>query len=610
MMKPILTNYFRKKMKTESKIPFVIICLWILYGNCSIWAQRDSSFTYEAIVEGNRKILLRDATKFNTYPTVRDSVVRIPAIQYYTVPVAVENKFSPLPIASTRIQMDEKLPYLYRGYARAGIGNFFTTPVELGYTSGRSKKGEVGVKYQLYRSSGLDLENNDIPDDFNDQHASVWGGYFLKNKTRIGGSIDWNRNAYHFYGLESTAFEKNGFKLADIDFAQRLNSIEVKSHLITFERDTGNINFSAEAGYRNTADLRGGKENQFDLIGSVRKLRNDALFKIDGGFTYNEFQRSMPDIVPQISFEDTLNGDLIQSVGRRSSETVLVNIRPSASVELNHFRATIGAAVYLDAGKSKPVRFYPIAEMSYNMFKGLLVPVIGVSGQTSLQSYYSLFKQNPFIVPFAQLENLNERLQVYARLAGSLSTTVSYRTGISYKITENMPLFVNSYTPASELTRLWGNGFAANYDHVSMVNVFGECSFYSRKSWNAFVRGEFFRYYNKIEAHAWQLPSMKLTSTLQYTWREKFIFSSEIHLWGSRMARSLTPVENVNPNSEGFYDFKLKPLFDLGLKGEYRYNKRLSAWCQLGNTLGVKYRMWSGVPSQRFLAIIGASYSF
>ncbi|MFM7106106.1 MAG: hypothetical protein ACKOW8_11340, partial [Flavobacteriales bacterium] len=106
-------------------------------------AQRDSSFTYEAVVEGNRKILLRDATKINTYPTVRDSVVKIPSIQYNTIPVVVENKFTPADITATRIQMEEKLPYLYRGYARAGIGNFFTTPIELGYTSGRSKMGEI-----------------------------------------------------------------------------------------------------------------------------------------------------------------------------------------------------------------------------------------------------------------------------------------------------------------------------------------------------------------------------------------------------------------------------------------------------------------------------------
>ncbi|MFM7103882.1 MAG: hypothetical protein ACKOW8_00050, partial [Flavobacteriales bacterium] len=293
---------------------------WLLFSFtvADLFAQRDSSFTYEAVVEGNRKILLRDATKINSYPIVRDSVVRIPTIQYNLIPVSVENKFAPADIPATRIQMDEKLPYLYRGYVRAGIGNFFTTPLELGYASGRSKKGEVGVKYQLYRSSGLDLEDNSIPDDVTDQNAAVWGNYFLKNKLRIGGNVNWNRNAYHYYGLNSEAFNLNSeaFKKlyanpSQLDFRQRINTFDVRSHLTTFERDTGNFNFAVEAGYRNTSNISGGKENQVDLSGSVRKLRNDALFKIDGGFIYNAFSRVVPEVPTALSFEDILNDNFI-----------------------------------------------------------------------------------------------------------------------------------------------------------------------------------------------------------------------------------------------------------------------------------------------------------
>lgn len=599
---------------TDSKILLLttslLFCLWMQQAS----AQRDSSFTYEAVVEGNRKILLRDATKINSYPTVRDSVVRIPTIQYNVIPVSVENKFAPADIQATRIQMDEKLPYLYRGYVRAGIGNFFTTPVELGYTSGRSKMGEVGVKYQLYRSSGLDLEDNNIPDDFTDHYATVWGNYFLKNKLRMGGDVSWNGNTYQYYGLDSEAFKQLDSDLSQIDFRQRINTVEVKSHLNTFERDTGNFNFSVDAGYRNTAIISGGKENQIDVSGSIRKLRNDALFKIDGGIIYNAFDRNVPEVPPALSYEDVLNDGIINASVRRKRESVLINVRPTASVEINDFRAVVGAGVYLDANdESRPVRFYPLAEASYNLFDGLIVPLVGISGQTSIQSYYSLYKQNPFVSPFVDVQNLNERLNIYARLAGALSSSVSYRTGVAYKKMENMPLFVNTYTPSavSGLTRLWGNAFAPVYDKVSVLNVFGELSFYSRKSWNAFARGEFFNFKTDNEISAWQLPQWKVTSTVQYTFKEKFIFSSEMHMWGSRVARSLTPVGNdVKANENGFYDFTLKPLFDLGLKGEYRYNKRLSVWCQFGNALGLKYRMWSGFPAQRFLAIIGASYSF
>jgi len=590
------------------------VSLFILTAMTSaskVHSQRDSAFTYEAVVEGNRKILLRDATKINSYPVIRDSVVKIPAIQYSTLPVSVENRFEPMAIAATRIQMEEKLLPLQRGYVRAGIGNFFTVPVELGYSSGRSKKGQMGAKYRLYRSSGLDLEDNSIPDDFTDQNATVWGDYFFK-KLKVGGKMEWNNNNYHYYGLESKAYKEITPDLNNIDFEQRLNTVAIQSKISSFERDTGNVNFSAEAGYRNSSDLRGGKESQFNIHGAVRKLRNDALFKLSGGISQNTYERNMPVRLNDLSFLDTLNADLDSASAVRKTQSLLVNLSPSAVISRQGFRAFIGAAVFLDAESSRPVRFYPNAEISYNMFDGLMVPAIGVTGQTAMQTYYSLFLQNPFISPFSECKNLNERLHVYAQLSGALSQSVSYRTGVSYKRTENLPLFVNTYSSSVGLTRLWGNAFDVRYDDVDVLNVFGELSVYSRKSWNAFVRGDYYKYSTQKESSAWQLPTVKITSTLQYSFKEKFILNSEIQFWGSRDARSYTPLNDTSvlPNENGFFDIRLKPLLDLGFRLEYRYTKRLSFWSQMGNALGMKYRIWSGFPSQRFLAVIGAGYSF
>ena len=79
---------------------------------------------------------------------------------------------------------------------------------------------------------------------------------------------------------------------------------------------------------------------------------------------------------------------------------------------------------------------------------------------------------------------------------------------------------------------------------------------------------------------------------------------------GDRWARSLAPVHGIEPADGKVYDHVLKGFADVNLKVEYRYNKRLGAWVAMNNALAMKYQRYSGYPTQTFVAMMGASYSF
>jgi len=103
----------------------------------------------------------------------------------------------------------------------------------------------------------------------------------------------------------------------------------------------------------------------------------------------------------------------------------------------------------------------------------------------------------------------------------------------------------------------------------------------------------------------------------QYALRNKFIVSTDIFYIGSRWAKSLVPVHDVDPyivtsgsSSNTEYHFKLKGFLDANFRVEYRYNKRLSAWVQFNNAFALKYQRWGAYNNQQFLATLGAAYSF
>jgi hypothetical protein len=124
-------------MKTKF-LKYIIVGIASLLIGSDVSAQsRDSVIDMESEFTGERKIFLRDANKISTNPIVKEQVVEMTTIQYSTLPTRRTVTIEPKPIAAAKINVEDKLPRLYRGYIRAGAGSYFTTPVDFYYTAGR-----------------------------------------------------------------------------------------------------------------------------------------------------------------------------------------------------------------------------------------------------------------------------------------------------------------------------------------------------------------------------------------------------------------------------------------------------------------------------------------
>jgi hypothetical protein len=585
---------------------FIALC-FIFTGAAGIAQTRDSVINMESQFEGERRLFLRDANKLSTVPLIKEQVIDMTTIRYSTLPTRKTVTIEPKPILAAKINVEEKLPRLYRGYVRAGFGTFETVPVDFYFMDGRSKKGTYGIHYKLLRSSGLALGDGDsIPDRFSDNRLEIWGRRFLK-KHILEGSLNWERNVSHWYGFDNAQF--TGEDVFMDSLRQRLNTFGGRVSYATFERDSSEINYKFDLAIRNTKDLFDGSETNFDWVATASQLRKTELFSGEIGVNYNTFSFTGPNIgrfgVPILDEEN---------IKARSWDNAVIRLVPTAQTIWRDLRAKVGVGLYFEGRGDSPAHFYPLAEVSYNMFKGLIVPYAGVRGSVEPTTYLGLYRENPFIQTFPDLRNRNNKLELYGGIGGAVSKTVSFSAGVNYNSWENFAYFVNDSLYLSDSTNILyrsvGNRFTIIYDDLRALNIHGEMAIYSGEKWKANLRGDWFNYTLGNEVHAWHQPNLKITASGQYKLRDKFTVGVDIFYIGSRWAKSLVPVEGVEAEADGSYHFKLDGFTDANINVEYKYNKRLSAWVQFNNTLALRYQRWSGYDVQRFLAMMGATYAF
>lgn len=576
----------------------ILICLLAL--STASFAQLDKELTEAAEFEGERKLFLRDANKLTTDAVLREQASQMTTIRYTTLPTRKISTIEPQLIQAARVNVDERLSKLYKGYIKAGYGSYFTPLADAWYSSGRSKKGEIGAAYRHISSAGgVSTNDNDTIDDhFSDNRAELWGKYFFK-ESMLRGQLNWERNVTHWYGFNNRLFDASDARLAMDSLRQRMNTFGGKVSYSTFHRDTARYNFQVDMALRGTRDLYQGRETNFDIMGHVSKLVNTELFSAEMGLNYNNFNYFGPDLGPD---GNVLMGE--EMTRERNWDNAVIRLIPMAQTVWKELRAKVGMGLYIEGRADNPGHFYPLAEVSYSLFNGIVVPFAGVRGSTEPTTYLSLYQQNPFITTFPDLKNRNNKLELYGGIGGAISRTVSYNVGVNHYTWSNFAYFVNDSIGAV------GNRFIVVYDDLTALNLHGELAIYAGEKWKANIRGDYFNYSTGQEAQAWHQPGLKFMASGEYNLSNKIIVGVDAFYIGKRWAKSNVMVAGVDAQSDGSYHLQLKGLLDANMKVEYRYNKRLSGWVQIHNAFAARYQVWNAFNNQRFLGLMGATYAF
>lgn len=568
----------------NTKLTFsLLVAALLMIAAPSANAQRDT-LQMDVTFTGTMELFLKNSAKLSTWPQIRESVVELPPIRYSLLPFKPMVSIEPKTIDAAKINLEPKLPKLYRGYVKGGFGLYTTALLDVYYMDERSRDGSWGFEYKHLSSAGNTALEDSIPDNFSHNMAHMWGRRLMK-KHALKGDIRWDRNMVHAFGIDPALF----FDATTDDLRHRFNGLTGSIGLESFYRDSTMLNYKGDLRFRNYTDLTGGVENNVDFRGTARRYNDGDLYSINFGINYNDF-----------------NFTPLRTDGAANQENVLLNAEPMVNTRKGPLEISVGAGIWIDARGESPFHFYPLAEASLHFLDDLFVPYGGITGRMELNNYHNVSQQNPFIQSDVELINTNRKLELYGGIRGSLSSAAGFNVRVSNTNFDDFLYFVNDTLNGP------GNRFSTLYDALSVFNLRAEFTIKTLDNFRLQARGDYFLYTTDRELYAWYQPTTRMTLSASYSFDDKLIIGVDLFSEGKRRAKSLVQVRDDDAvlEDDGTYTVNLNGYLDANLNVEYRYTKRLSGWLRFNNFLASRYAFWNLYPVQRFNAMMGASYSF
>lgn len=564
--------------------------VWLLASN-SAFAQDSIPDSLNIFIIKNYKPRLGNYNKINVSPEPIPFQESKPDLNYGVLSKQYKTSFDPEGISPAKMQA-EPVKKLGFGYIKLGFGNYTTPFGEVSLANKRSKKYAYGLNIRHLSSSGQ-LKNTWFS-GFSDNHAEMWGNYFV-DKLILSGSITYDRNVVRYYGFDPGTIERNRN-----DFKNIMNGLLSKVSLEQGKFQTKSLFKSSTLSHRYFSSAQNVNENQ---------LLSEVVLGYTLNSNNNEQERS-PAVHESsvINMKANLDYFHINNVSNNNHSNVIATLTPSFEYKENLLKLKAGGSLVWDIQNGQAVSFiYPDFQGKISIVDELLGITAGVKGGLTRNSLWSVTNTNPFFVPFSATEpfnlwrNTSTTYDVHGGLEGKLSSSLTFRLLLRGSRHRNLPLFVNDYSIGVDGTR-----FIVVFDHVSLLNPHAEASWCLRDKFNLHFTFDYLNYNTDTETKAWHRPSILSTLSTNYNIASKFILKADIFYIGNQYARV---INNVSSEAVAAVR-KLKGITDLNLGLEYRFNKKFGAWLSANNIAGMRYQRWNRYPTQRFNFLVGISADF
>lgn len=594
------------------KINYKVLIIILLAGFQTAFAQKkDENIGTEVInVVKSYTPTISDAFKVKETPTLDDEeTAKKEVIKYNIFSFPVASTFTP---EKGRAAAVDKTPQerLYNNYATLAFGTYASVNAELFLTHDLNDTDFVAGMLRHQSSQG-NIKGVKLDDKFSDTGLDLTYGS-KQDLYRWNVDLGYQNQVYNWYGLP----QYFGNNLSDTDQKDLINSIDPSQTYHNFYIG-GNIATSdsffekAALKYNRFWDATGSEENHVIFKPSVNLGVADYFFKLNFTVDYlnAKFDQSYPlDFVP-IS-ESDLSGE---------SSNVILSANPNFQILKEDLTVNVGAEVtYLsvlknnyygiDGGTDGKLFVYPKVNASYKVVGDLMIAYAGAEGGLHQNSYRELTNSNPFLSPTQFIKPTDSQYDIYVGLKGKLTNAVSYNVRGSYLNEKDKALFIsNPYTQSiTNEAYVNGNSFSVTYDNLKTISFFGELKADFSKNVAFGINGTFATYNTDLQPEAWNLPEMKLSSTLDINITKKWFAGANVFFVGERfdfqVDQSFTEI--------GLDKRTLDAYFDANLNVGYRHNERLTAFVKANNIANQAYEKWLNYPVQQFQLLLGASYKF
>ena len=571
----------------------LIIPTFILFCFLPVTAQinkQEPGLKREVTLYNPYKPSLPEVKKRSFLPVMNDTIKLTPEFHYDIKTKAFMPEYTISPIKAAAL-LSDPLPKLYKSYVNIGIGNFLTPLAEISITNERSKKGAIGFNGRHFSTSGkVDLPNGrKVFAGYMDNDLSLFGKRFFR-KNFFESSVDFSQKIRHAYGYDPRITDYSPDKS---NIKMRYNDIGAKALLSSLTLDSTTFSYDFDIYYNFFSYDNNMFQHSAGFAGVMAKSYKG--FYLGSGISYDYYK-----------YSDSL---------LLSPENIL-SISPfiKKSTELWSFK--LGFQVLLD--KITNLHFYPDINFGFSIVPSYVSFFAGLSGKLEQNVPFKIISENPFLasnqfpdfIPngiLFRLPDTDHELIVSAGLKGNTGLEGNYLVSASYSLINNMLFYTNIVFPDSVVPTARGNYFLPIYNDAELLNIHAEMSGRINDklsfTWMANINN-----YSVGTDYAWNKPAWDGKFGLKYNLRDKIIAGMELSAQGKRS----TIVNGDYLSSQAGYPsimIEMPAHFNLSLSTEYRYSKILSLWAKLNNISYNRYYEWAYYPSQRFIFMVGFTYS-
>ena len=540
---------------------------------------------------------ISDASKVKEVPDLDDEGnAKKETIKYTIFSFPVASTFTPSKGKAEGVEK-EKQAHLFKNYATAGIGNYGTFIGELFVNHDLNNTDYVGGMFRHHSSQG-GIKQVELDDRFYDTSLDLMYG---SNQKDLSWNIDLGlqNQIYNWYGLP-TGF---GNALSPQDRRSLVNSINPRQSYNTIFLG-GNIAFSESIlnkmslKFSHFTDIYNTSENRFYIKPTVEFDVMDSAVKTDIILDYvgGTFEKNYMTNTQPLKYGFTNLG-----------------ISPSFVMLKEDWTLNIGAAIFysIENQNTNKLFVYPKFNASYKVVGDLMIFYAGAEGNLKQNSYQDLVDSNPFLSPTLFIKPTDQQYDIFAGLKGKLTNNLSYNVKGSYINERNKALFrSNDYTEnTANENYAFGNSFQVVYDDMRTLNFYGELKADFSDNVTFGVNGSFSSFKNDNQSEAWNLPAIKVNTSLDFNITKKWFAGANLFYVGERKdyKTNMDIVYIVAPSQN---PITLKSYFDVNANVGYNYSDRLTAFIRANNIANNGYQKWLNYPVQSFQLILGANYKF
>jgi outer membrane receptor protein involved in Fe transport len=569
--------------------------IFILALSASAFAQKDNENIGTEVVNVVKPYTptISDAFKVKETPTIEDEDnSKKTDIKYNIFSFPVASTFTP---SKGRAASVDKTPQekIYKNFASLALGNYGTVNAELFITENIGENSYIGGMLRHLSSNG-GIKDVELDDSFRNSQIDLTFG------TRTE-ALSWNLDAgyqnqmYNWYGLPedylSTLLpEDRQLIISAIEPEHVYHNAYVGTKL-SFNESIFN---EVTAKFNRFWDSYGAAENRFFAKPVISFDINDTKIKAEfiADYVGGEFEETFGDLVAY-KYGYTNFG-----------------VHPSFSIVKNGWAIDLGAAAFYSMategdGDSK-FFIYPQVNASYKLVGDLMIFYAGAEGTLEQYSYRDVTNENPFVAPIQPIGPTDRQYDIFAGLKGKLANSVSYNLRASYVNERGKALFkANDYDGPVIDNYDHGNSFEVIYDDVRTISFFGELKADFSKNVSFGINGAFYGYDTANEVEAWNLPTIKVGSSLDVNITRKWYAGAQVFFVGER--------KDMQQDLDDFDDegvVTLKSYFDANFHLGYKHNEHLTGFLKLNNIANQQYEKWLNYPVQGIQVMLGASYKF